>query len=53
MSTFKDIAEVDISKISTKEVFRRNLTDDQRTLLNNFYLYLKINLVFFEIILSS
>lgn len=41
MSTFKDIAEVDISKISTKEVFRRNLTDDQRTLLNNFYLYLK------------
>lgn len=41
MSTFKDIAEVDISKISTKEVFRRNLTEDQRTLLNQFYLYLK------------
>jgi len=41
MATFKDIAEVDISKISTKEVFRRNLTEDQRTLLNQFYLYLK------------
>lgn len=41
MATFKGIAEVDISKISTKKVLRRNLTEDQRTLLNQFYLYLK------------
>ncbi|WP_226742928.1 tyrosine-type recombinase/integrase [Polaribacter gangjinensis] len=41
IAIFKDVATVDISKIGTNEVFRRNLTEAQRTLLNNFYLYLK------------
>ena len=41
LAIFKDVATLDISKICTNEVFRRNLTEAQRTLLNNFYLYLK------------
>jgi len=41
LAIFKDVATLDISKIGTNEVFRRNLTEAQRTLLNNFYLYLK------------
>jgi site-specific recombinase XerD len=49
IETFKNIAIVDSTnvlkieptKIVKKNVFIRNLTEDQRTLLNNFYLYLK------------
>lgn len=38
---FKDITKVDTSKISKKILFKRNLTQDQKDLLNNFYLFLK------------
>ncbi|MCL7765332.1 site-specific integrase [Polaribacter sp. Z014] len=41
LKTFKDIATVDSSKLQKKELFKRNLTEDQKKLLNNFYLYLK------------
>ncbi|MFN0728581.1 tyrosine-type recombinase/integrase [Polaribacter gochangensis] len=40
-SLFKGITTVNTSNISRKKVFRRNLTEAQKTLLNNFYLYLK------------
>jgi integrase/recombinase XerD len=38
---FKDLTEVNTSKISRKKVFQRNLTEAQKTLLNSFYLFLK------------
>ncbi|WKD85382.1 Tyrosine recombinase XerD [Polaribacter huanghezhanensis] len=38
---FEGITTVNTSNISRKKVFRRNLTEDQKILLNNFYLYLK------------
>jgi len=38
---FKNVTEVDISKISKKILFKRNLTASQKNLLNNFYLFLK------------
>jgi site-specific recombinase XerD len=38
---FKDITTVDSSKISKKVLFKRNLTEDQKKLLNDFYLFLK------------
>ena len=38
---FNDIANVDSSELSKKNLFKRNLTEDQKVLLNNFYLYLK------------
>lgn len=38
---FNDISKVDSSKLSKKNIFKRNLTEDQKVLLNNFYLYLK------------
>ena len=41
ISLFKDITEVDTSKISKKEHFKRNLTEAQKKILNNFYLFLK------------
>jgi site-specific recombinase XerD len=41
LNTFKEVTTVDSSKLSKKEVFKRNLTDPQKKLLNNFYLYLK------------
>jgi integrase/recombinase XerD len=41
LDLFKGITEVNTSKISKKKVFKRNLTEDQKILLNNFYLYLK------------
>ncbi|WP_439133087.1 site-specific tyrosine recombinase/integron integrase [Polaribacter sp.] len=41
MQTFKNITIVNTNKIIKKEVFKRNLTLDQKKLLNNFYLYLK------------
>ncbi|QTD38767.1 site-specific integrase [Polaribacter batillariae] len=39
--TFKNVTTIHTSKISKKETFQRNLTQNQKTLLNNFYLYLK------------
>jgi len=41
ISAFKNITKVDSSKINKKEVFKRNLTENQKELLNNFYLFLK------------
>jgi site-specific recombinase XerD len=41
LSVFKNITEVDTSKISKKILFKRNLTASQKKLLNNFYLFLK------------
>lgn len=40
-STFKGITTIDSSKLTKKNLFKRNLTDSEKTLLNNFYLYLK------------
>ena len=41
LSLFKGIAIVDTSKVNKKELFKRNLTESQKKLLNNFYLFLK------------
>ena len=41
LDTFKGITTVDTSKISKNIPFKRDLTKEQKTLLNNFYLYLK------------
>ncbi len=41
LSLFKEITKVDTSKISKKSLFKRSLTQDQKDLLNNFYLFLK------------
>ncbi|MCG1037065.1 site-specific tyrosine recombinase/integron integrase [Polaribacter sargassicola] len=41
LKTFKAITNIDSSKLSQKNNFKRNLTEDQKQLLNNFYLYLK------------
>ena len=41
ISTFKGITTIDSSKLTKKKKFKRNLTDSEKTLLNNFYLYLK------------
>ena len=41
ISTFKGITTIDSSKLTKKNIFKRNLTDSEKTLLNNFYLYLK------------
>ncbi|WP_235318299.1 tyrosine-type recombinase/integrase [Polaribacter sp. Hel1_85] len=41
LSLFNGITDVDSSKISNKVLFKRNLTEDQKILLNNFYLFLK------------
>ena len=41
ISTFKGITTIDSSKLTKKKNFKRNLTDSEKTLLNNFYLYLK------------
>lgn len=38
---FKDKTTVDKSKITKKALFKRNLTENQKELLNNFYLFLK------------
>lgn len=38
---FKNITNVDVSKINKKTSSKRDLTDIQKKLLNNFYLYLK------------
>ena len=41
LTVFKDITIVDTSKLHKKELFTRNLTKEQKNLLNNFYLFLK------------
>lgn len=41
LDTFKGITTVNTSKISKIIPFKRDLTKEQKTLLNNFYLYLK------------
>lgn len=41
LKTFEGVTLVNTDKISKKEVFIRRLTEVERTLLNNFYLYLK------------
>ena len=41
VNLFQELTKVDTSNLSRKKVFKRNLTEDQKVLLNNFYLYLK------------
>ncbi len=41
LKTFSDITEIDTSKLSKKKAFKRNLTEDQKKLMNDFYLFLK------------
>ena len=41
LTIFRDITIVDTSKLHKKELFTRNLTKEQKNLLNNFYLFLK------------
>lgn len=41
LTLFKDLTEINATKVDKKVVFKRNLTDSQKKLLNNFYLYLK------------
>ena len=41
IKTFSDITEIDTSKLSKKKAFKRNLTEDQKKLMNDFYLFLK------------
>jgi site-specific recombinase XerD len=41
LNTFKNITTVNTNKISKKVTFKRNLTEDQKKLLNNFFLYLR------------
>lgn len=41
LTVFKDITIVVTSKLHKKELFTRNLTKEQKNLLNNFYLFLK------------
>ena len=42
LSLFKDLTEIDTSKIDKKVLFKRNLTNSQKKLLNNFYVYFNI-----------
>tara|TARA_R110001632_G_C11320742_1_gene415565 strand:- start:75 stop:1238 length:1164 start_codon:yes stop_codon:yes gene_type:complete len=41
LSLFKGLTEVDISKINKTTLFKRDLSEPQKNLLNSFYLYLK------------
>lgn len=41
LSTFKNVAIIDCSKLSKKNAFKRSLNNNQKKLLNSFYLYLK------------
>ena len=41
ITTFKGITIINSSKISKTNPFKRKLTNEQKTILNNFYLYLK------------
>ena len=39
LKLFKNVTKVDVSKISKKTPFKRDLTDEQKKLLNQFYLF--------------
>lgn len=41
LTIFKNVTEIDTSKINKKQLFKRNLTEEQKKLLNSFYLFLK------------
>jgi len=41
LKTLKGSANVDTSRLPKKEMFKRNLTDAEKKLMNNFFLYLK------------
>jgi len=41
LKTLKGSAHVDASRLPKKELFKRNLTDAEKKLMNNFFLYLK------------
>lgn len=41
INLFRGITEVNTSKIPKKKIFKRNLTEPQKVLLNAFYIYLK------------
>ena len=41
ITTFKEVTTINSSKISKTIPFKRKLTNEQKTILNNFYLYLK------------
>ena len=41
LKTLKGSAHVDTSRLPKKELFKRNLTDAEKKLMNNFFLYLK------------
>ena len=41
ITTFKEVTTINASKISKTIPFKRKLTNEQKTILNNFYLYLK------------
>jgi site-specific recombinase XerD len=41
LKTFSKLTEVDTSKLPKKKGFKRDLTEDQKKLLNDFYLFLK------------
>lgn len=41
LTIFKNITEIDTFKINKKQLFKRNLTEEQKKLLNSFYLFLK------------
>jgi integrase len=41
LKNFSNITEIDTSKLSKKRTFKRNLTDDQKKLMNEFFLFLK------------
>ena len=40
-ATFKDVTNINFDKLPKKELFKRNLNPAEKTLLNNFYLFLK------------
>lgn len=41
LTTFNGVTKVDTSKLPKKQLFKRNLTEKQKTFLNTFYLFLK------------
>ncbi|PQJ73606.1 tyrosine-type recombinase/integrase [Polaribacter butkevichii] len=41
LKTFKDLTNVNSDKLPKKDLFKRNLTPEEKKLLNNFYLFLK------------
>ncbi|WP_299014111.1 site-specific tyrosine recombinase/integron integrase [uncultured Polaribacter sp.] len=41
VNLFTDLVTIDTSKISKQDLFKRNITKEEKTLLNSFYLFLK------------